>query len=58
MATTGGNDFHMGSKNLHAYWDNFAVVGAMRLKKIKGKSVHGFRSGACQLSAAVLADLW
>jgi hypothetical protein len=40
VATTGGNDFHISSsKNLHAYWDDSTVIGAMRLKHITNKSV-------------------
>ncbi|HWN51977.1 MAG TPA: S1/P1 nuclease [Xanthobacteraceae bacterium] len=43
VATTGGNDFHIGSsKNLHAYWDDSAVIGAMRLKGITDKSAQNF----------------
>jgi hypothetical protein len=43
VATTGGNDFHIGSsKNLHAYWDDSAVIGAMRLKGITDKSAQKF----------------
>jgi hypothetical protein len=43
VATTGGNDFHIStSKNLHAYWDDSAVIGAMRLKRITNKSAQDF----------------
>jgi hypothetical protein len=43
VATTGGNDFDISrTKNLHAYWDDSTVIGAMRLKNVTTKSPQDF----------------
>ena len=41
--TMGGNDFTISSsKSLHMYWDDSAVVGAMRLVGVRNKSIADF----------------
>lgn len=41
--TTGGNDLMISqSKSLHAYWDDSAVLGAMRLDGVRNKSIADF----------------
>jgi hypothetical protein len=43
LATTGSNDFMIsGTKNLHSYWDDSVVVGAMRLRRITPKAFDQF----------------
>lgn len=43
VATTGGNDLQISSsRNLHAYWDDSTVVGAMRLMGVRNKSASDF----------------
>jgi hypothetical protein len=43
LGTTGGNDLLItATTNLHHFWDAITVTGAMRLEKIKGKSIEDF----------------
>jgi hypothetical protein len=41
-STHGGNELKIGSKSLHAYWDDGTVKGAMRLAGVRDLSVEGF----------------
>jgi hypothetical protein len=43
LATTGSNDLMIsGTKNLHSYWDDSVVIGAMRLRHIRAKAFDDF----------------
>jgi hypothetical protein len=41
-STRGGNELKVGSKSLHAYWDDGTVKGAMRLAGVRDLSIDGF----------------
>jgi len=41
-STHGGNELKIGSKSLHAYWDDGTVKGAMRLVGVRDKAIDGF----------------
>jgi S1/P1 Nuclease len=41
-STRGGNELKIGSKSLHAYWDDGTVKGAMRLAGVRDLSIDGF----------------
>jgi len=41
-STRGGNDLKIGSKSLHAYWDDGTVKGAMRLVGVRDLAIDGF----------------